>query len=430
MLGACGAGLAVLAGCADLRARFGDGEEERGYDAGPLVEVTEGEAPTRPDTFPVDVTDRTLERHYGRAREFVATVPERPDVPNGVVAERLRSLRARAVEGIDDRRDAATGPWRLDAARRVRGEAAEVNGAYRAAVGELERKAITRSRGKLRADLHALVAESNYLGDDPAETLIVHAELEGLRGRVRRSAEAWPPFPSDPAADVFRAAEIVGTVEEGWAALGDAIRLRARYLDGTSDQRSYRGSITATAHRLDRRASLDRRRVDEYLDVRATEAFERNVEGTPAAEVYEEARRTVEFASGDADRDRRSGEYAMATLGAATELASIRAFRAAIGAIEAGEYGHPKDAERVVTAHEEAVAALREAWATEPAGVSVEVAEPAREAVAEAHHRLDGTDGQAHEVDSAFASLAYARLYAEAVPDVAAAVVGALESDG
>jgi hypothetical protein len=429
VLGACGAGLAALAGCAELDVEIGDDEAEREYDVAPLAAIAEEDPPTRPDSFPVDVTEELVERHYDRAREFVAAVPERPAVPNGVVAERLRDRRERAIEGIDDRPDAATGPSRLGAARRTRSEAAEVNGAYRAAVDEIERESVARSREELRRDLHELAAESDYRGGDPAEALVVHAELEGLRGYARRSAEAWPPFPADPAADAFRVGEIVGSVEEGWAALGDAIRLRARYLDGTDDPRSYRSAMTAAAHRLDRRTATYRRRVGEFLDTRAAEAFDRDVEGTPAAELYEEARQNVEFASDDAGRERRAGDHATATLGAATELASLRAFRAVIDAVEAGEYGPPEDAERVSTAHREAIAALRETWTTEPVGVSAELAEPAREAVAEAHYRLEDTGGEAYEVDSAFASLVRARLYAEVVPDTVASVVAALESE-
>jgi hypothetical protein len=428
VLGACGAGLAALAGCAELDVEIGEDEVEREYDVGPLAAMAGEEPPTRPDAFPVDVTAELVERHYDRAREFVAAVPERPAVPNGVVAERLRGRRERAAEGIDDRPDAATGPARLGAARRARSEAARVNGAYRAAVGEIDRESVARSRGELRRDLHELAAESDYRGGDPAEALVVHAELEGLRGHARRSAEAWPSVPADPAADVFRVGEIVGSVEEGWAALGDAIRLRTRYLDGTDEPRSYRSAMTAAAHRLDRQASMDRRRVGEFLDTRAAEAFEGDVEGTPAAELYEETRRNVEFASDDADRERRAGDHATATLGAATELASLRTFRAVIDAIEAGEYGPPEDAERVRAVHREATAALREAWATEPVGVSVELAEPAREAVSEAHYRFEDTGGEAYEVDSAFASLVRAKRYAEAVPDATASVVAALES--
>jgi hypothetical protein len=49
--------------------------------------------------------------------------------------------------------------------------------------------------------------------------------------------------------------------------------------------------------------------------------------------------------------------------------------------------------------------------------------------VSEAHYRLEGTEGEAYEVGSAFASLVRARRYAEAVPGAVASVVDALESE-
>lgn len=427
VLAACGAGLAALAGCSAVDATLGDGEE-REYDAGALAALG-GEVPTRPDAFPVRVGEEEVERHYDRARELLAAVPERPEVPNGAVAERLRDRRERAVGRLEDRPELPTGPRRLDAARRVRGDAAEVEGAYRAAVGETGRGTVAGRRAELRSDLHSFESEWDYRGGEPSAALVVHAELERLRGTVRRSAEAWPPFPADPAADVFRVGEIVEDLEDGRAALTDAERLRTRYVAGTADPRSFRPAITAASHRLERRASWRRRNVHGALDRPAREAFDRSVEGTPAEHLYSEARQHARRAADD-EGTRRTGEHATATLGRATDLAGLRAFEAVVDAVEAGGYGPPEDADRVATAREEAVAALREAWATDPAPVSVEVAEAAHRAIWEGDRRLERTDGRAHEVDAAFASFAYAGLYAEAVPDVVAAVADALGDVG
>lgn len=429
VLAGCGAGLAALAGCsADLGT---DGDEEREYDAGALGDVVEGqETPTRPETFPVGVPETMLDRHYGRARELVGAVPERPAVPNEAVAERLRERRTRVVRELEERPDAATGPDRLAAARRIRGSAAEVNGAYRAAVGELDRDSVAGNRRALRADVHGFRGGWTYRGGDPARALVVHAEIEGLLRTARQRAEAWPPFPEAPRRDVFRAGEVLGNLSEGWAAFADAGRLRTRYLAGVPDPASYRSAATAAAHRLGRRASMARRRLDEYPELPAPEAFERAVEGTPAARLYERARRGTEHAAGDVDSARRGGEHATATLEGARGLASVGAFRAAIDAIEAGEYGPPEDAGPVAAAREAAVTALREAWATEPVPVSAEVAEPAREALVSGDFRLEETDGEAYEVDDALAAFGYARLYAEAVPDAVTAVLAAVEGEG
>jgi hypothetical protein len=430
VLAAGGAGLAALAGCSvDLD--VGEGGDEREYDAGALRDVVEGrEVPTRPDAFPVRVPEAMLDRHYGRARQLVAAVPERPDVPNGAVAERLRERRARVVRDVAERPDAPTGPDRLAAARRVRGAAAEVNGAYRAAVGELDRALVAGNREALREDVHGFRGGWDYRGGDPARALVVHAELEGLLRTARRRVEAWPPFPEDPRDDVFRAGEVLGDLSEGWTAFADAGRLRTRYLADVPEPVSYRPAITAAAHRIDRRASMERRRLHDYTERPAPEAFELTVEGTPAGYLYERARRGAENAAEDADAARRAGERARATLEGARALASVRAFRAAIDAVEAGEYGPPEDAGPVAAAREVAVAALREAWTTEPVPVSVETVEPARETLSSGYFRLEGADGQAFEADDALADFAYARLYAEAVPDAVSAVLDALQGDG
>jgi hypothetical protein len=429
VLAACGAGLTALAGCSvDVSVGEDDGPE---YDGAALRAIPEEQpVPPRPDAFPVRVDDTLVERHYDRARELVGAVPERPDVPNGAVAERLHERRARVAGRLDERSDAPTGPRRLAAARRVRGDAAEVNGAYRAATGDVTRERVEDRREVLRSDLRAFESEWTYRGGEPAPALVFHAELEELVRAARRNAEAWPPLADDPRDDVFRAGEVCGNVEAGWAALGDAYRLRRRYLEEASDPSSYRSAVTVAAHRLDRRASMERRRVDDFLDVPAPEAFERDVEETPAAVLYEEARRYVRFADEDAESAREAGEHATATLRGAGELATLRTFGTSIDAIRAGEYGRPEGTEPVTTAGEEAVAALREAWTTEPAGVSAEVAGRARESLASGHSRLEHADGQSFEVDDALAAFAFTRLYAEAVPGVVAAVVDALGEDG
>jgi hypothetical protein len=439
ILAASGAGLAALAGCAGIDVPLGGEDEEREYDPEALARLVDGDDPTAPDVFPVRVTEATVERHYDRARELLSTVPERPEVPNGVIAERLREERERAAERLEEREraaerleerdDAPTGLERLEDARYARIEAAEIEGSYRAAVGEVDHETVAERRAALRADRLGFETEWEYRGDDPARALVVHAELERLVGEARRSAEAWPPFPDDPRDDVFRVGEIVGELERGRAALGDATRLRSRYVEGT-ETRSYRSAITAAAGRLERRTTDHRRRLHDHLDRRASEAFERSVEGTPAEYLYHEARQRARGAADGAERARRTGDHATAALRSGTGLAALRTFGAVVDAVEAGEYGPPEDVDRLATAREDAVAALREAWGTEPVPASVELTWPARDALQDARYRLEDAEGDARMVRHAYANLAYAGLYAERVPEVVAAVTGALAGDG
>lgn len=429
VLAACGAGVAALAGCSvDVSVGGDDGPE---YDGAALRAIVEEQpVPPRPDAFPVRVRDRLVERHYDRARELVGTIPERPAVPNEAVAERLRERRERVADRLEDRSDAPRGLDRLAAARRVRGDAGEIDGAYRAAVGNVDREQVDDRRETLRGDLHAFEGEWAYRGGEPEQALVFHAELEGLVRAVRRNVEAWPPLPEDPRDDVFRAGEVLGNLEEGRATLDDGDRLRVRYLDSVPEPTSYRSTVTAAAHRLDRRASMERRRVGDFLDVPAPEAFEREIEETPAARLYERARDGAEQWIGDAGSTRRSGEHATATVESARALAALRTFEAAVDAIRAGEYGRPDDTGPVATAGEEAVEALRGAWATEPVAVSAVVSEPARWALSSGHSRLEHADGHPFEVDHALGSFAFVRLYAERVPGVVAAVRDALGGTG
>jgi len=423
VLSACGAGLAALAGCADLDVTGGG--ETPAYDPDRLRTVAEQGAPSRRDAFPVAVTDEDRERHYDRGRSLVETIPERPEVPNGVVARRLREEREHVLEHLGESPDAETGLGRLSEARGVRADAAEANGAYRAATGEIDAESVPRRREELRAALRRFEADWAYRGGDPATALVVGAELEDLTGAGRSDAEAWPPFPEDPVADVFGAGEVVRTVESGEATLEDAERLRARYLDGI-DARPYRAAITVAAHRLDRRASRESRRLDEYLDASREDApFGRDIEDVPAGSLYRRARVRLED---DASRgERRAGNHAMAALTSARRLADARTFDAVIDAIRGGEYGPPEDADRVVTAREEAVAALETAWATEPTAVSAELAWPAHDALTNGHRNLERTDGHEHDVHQALGWFAFARLYAEAVPGAVEAVLDALD---
>lgn len=429
VLAACGAGLAALAGCAEVDVSLGE-DEEREYDPEALARLAEDGDPTAPDAFPVRVPDETVERHYDRAGELLAAVPERPDVPNGVIAERIREERERAAERLEERDDAPTGFERLGDARYARREAAEVNGAYRAAVEGIDRETVAERRSALRADRLEFEAEWDYRGDDPARALVVHAELERLVEDARRNAEAWPPFPDDPRDDVFQVGEIVGEVERGRAALGDAIRLRTRYTEEATDPESYRAVVTAAAGRLELRTTDRRRRLHGYLDRRASEAFERSVEETPAEYLYHEARQRVRGAAEGAEEARRTGDHATAALRSAIELAGLRAFDEVVDAVEAGEYGPPEDVDRIAAAHEDAVAALEEAWGTEPIPASVELSWPARDSLQDARYRLEDADVDARMVHRAYASLVYTRLYAERVPEAVGALTDALGGGG
>lgn len=430
VLAACGTGLAALAGCASVD--LGGRSDDRSYDEARLDAVVQAGVPEPPDAFPIAVPDAMVDRHTDRARSLLAVVPEDPDLPNGAVAQRLREARGEVVERLESGNGGTTGRDRLAHARRMRADAAEVNGAYRAATRVLDAKTVEERRSALRADALAFAADWDYRGGDPAGALVVHAELEERLRATRRGARAWPPFPADPTTDVFRAGTILGQLETGRAALEDAKRIRGRYLDGVPEPTAYRGVFTVAAHGLDARTDDRFRRYDDFVEVGGSDEelpFDRSLDGTPALELFRAGRSYADAATERGANDRiRAGEYASATLDAARGLASLRAFEAVLDAIESGEYGRPEGAERLATERQAAVAALEAAWRTAPAPVSAAITWPARESIDHAVYRL-GQSADPHDVDGALGRLAFARLYAEAVPPVVDAVSAALEPD-
>jgi hypothetical protein len=422
VLAACGAGMAALAGCSSVGIG-GDGDDEPAYDRGRVDEIARKEVPTRPDAFPVTVTDGMVDRHHDRARELLDAVPPRPTVPNGAITKRLRDMREAVATAVPDPGSDETvdrrGPERLGRPRHVRADAAELLGAYRAATGEMDPEWVADRREGLRSDLRAFEREWTYRGSDPADAMVVHAELEGYRDRVRRSAEAWPPVPDDPVAAPLDVGEIVRRVEAGRATLADATRLRERYLTELEDPRSFRSTMTVAAHRIHRRSSFAGRRIEEYARGGPDDLpFDRSLEGTPAIHFFDELQADVRHEGENANEDRRAGNHARATLASARRLAGVRAFETVFDGIEADKYGTPDDADRVAEARAAALEALQAAWETTPVPLSVDVTYPAHDAFRWGHRKLDGSRGASSSVNEALASFVYARLYAEEVPAV------------
>jgi hypothetical protein len=318
---------------------------------------------------------------------------------------------------------------RLSRARGVRAEAAEFVAAYHAATGTLDPENVENGRNDLRSAVTAFEADWEYRGNDPASALVVHQELETLVGIARRNAEASPPVPGTPTADVFEVGEIVHDLENGRGSLEDANRLRERYLAESPDPRSFRSTFTVAADRLNRPRLVRDERINEYVEAGPDDLpFERSLDGTPALQLFDDARRELRFNRTDASDAREQRQYASAVIAGARTIASVRAFETVIDAIEAGEYERPENVDRVAAEREDAVAALSEAWENAPASLSVEIADPAFDALRSGHWHLDRGGVSTHDVDEVFASFAFATFLAEVVPDVLDTTLRTLEN--
>lgn len=428
VLAACGAGMAALAGCSQFDVVGGG--DDREFDADRLAEIGAREVPTPPDAFPVAVPDAMAQRHRDRARTLLDRVPANPDLPNGTVVERLRRERERVLDRLDpdgdEDEDGSNLPdeWldRLGSARYVRAEAAMVEAAYRAATGEVTPASVADRQERLRGDLLDFEADWTYRGDDPAIAVVLHRELEELRRDVRRGVDQRRAVPDDPVADVFRVGEIVRDVEEGRAALTDALDLRRRYREGLSDAGTYRNAISAAVGRIETFRRSRYRGFGGSLDPEEP-PFDRSIEGTPAARLYREATVHAEGHREDVETARRRGDLADAVVESGHALASLRALEDVVAAIESEEVGKPTAAEDVAAVRREATEALTAAWGGSPTALAVELAWPAYGAFREATGDLGGRgfedddEPTAPDADRAYATFVYAARYAETVPE-------------
>lgn len=375
VLAACGAGLTTLAGCSSLD----PGGDTPSYDTARLAALGQMDVPQPPATFPVSVPDAMLSRHRDRARALVERVPEQPDVP-GDVRERLREDRKAVLDRLDATDDDATGRTRtplgqLAAARALRGDAAAVDAAYRAATNDITRQAVADRRADLRSALVTFERDWTYRGDDPATAVVVHRALEQLRLEARPGIAPERAFPEEPTVDVFRVGELVRHLERGEAALTDAGRLRTRYRDGLSGPRPYWTAISVATGRLQRISEQYREDLHFYIDADVEELpFDRSIEGTPLERLYFRAVDGLEIFRTDAEQARHRGDPAAVLIATAIELTVLRALDAVVADIENDRVTVPETVDGIAAARQEAIDTLERAWSTDPTALAAAVA--------------------------------------------------------
>lgn len=431
-----GTALVGLAGCAEIRSHLDDTGSSLAFDPAELEDLEDQATLTAPEPFPVEIPPAWVERHRERARALLDAVPESPDIPNEVMADKLRSNRKAAAEAIRD--DVAAGGHheghrteprnareRLQAWRYRRRRAAAVRAAYRAAIGDLDRRAVRDRRGTLRSDVTAFTTSVDYRGPNPIATLVLHHEIEELVEEMRGGVEGWPTFPGDPADAVFRVGDFVATIERGRAALEDALALRERFLDSAGQTESFRDAFGVAAHRLGRDLTETTHRMDRYVDSQ-TPPFDRDVADTPAAELYRRLRARTDGVDRSFDRSLHRGHVASAVFRAGTGLTELETLESAAAAIEEGNYAVPETATVVRREREHAVANLRHAWNHDPRVLSRTLATPALHSLRMARDAFERGSLGRREVFHLYAQYAHARRYAALVPDATDHVLGAL----
>ena len=393
---------------------FGDGIPAIAWPASPL---------------PVSLPASLLESHRTRATQLYSSVPASPPIPNEVVADELAEDREYLGERIEAGSDATITLEAIDDWRSVRGSAAHLRGAYRAATGADDGAALADRRETVRAELGEFVADLEYQATDPIEAVLVYAPVEDLLGDVRRYVRPIHPYPDALIAAVEQAGDAVRDGELATASLTDARGFRETYLSDRDSVDHQWSRLIDVSRTLDHAAHRTRDTIGEYAQQYDPESvFDRDL-GPVSEELFRVASRRVESGSGrDREYERYGhGEYARAILESTQELAAVAVLDRIVDGIESGAFA----AEATVSAVNSAAADARSAVeslgeATNP-HLAVAVARPGIGSYAGARRRLDE---RYFDPAEAQASFRYATMYARVAPQAADYLVDRLESDG
>lgn len=427
-------GLAALAGCANLPVVGSD--DEVTYDSQRLFDLASEWSFEAPSQYPAPVPDQLAVAHQERAASLLADVPSELSFPNEVVTYRLSDMRQSVAAELAD---AAVGDATLEslgAWRHERGDAAEVRGAYEAAQGEASRAAFRERQETVRGRLGSFRETWAHRGHDVVEAFAVHREVERRVAAGRRYLVPEHSFPSDPQSSVFDVGRLVGEVERASGEVDDAVGLRDAYVDSSMEPQW--ADIASAAGNLEHATHATRRPVEPYVSRDASvDGFERDVEGTPARQLFEETNLLVRGARSRAEDALERGGYASAVGLFGWELVGLVAMSGVVDAIQAGEYGLPASTDAVVDHREAAAAAVMDAFDVEPPLVSAVVAEPAWRELVEGDQEL--ADRRAYEsaeeapdrrdVVHAVGHYAAAEHVARAVPAVVDRVAAALRAE-
>ena len=429
-------GVSSLAGCAD-RAFGVFGSERQTIDGEALADLVDGDPPSVPETFPVDIEPSFVDDQRVAAESKLDDVPapfDEEQIPNGVIRERLNGEYESARESVGATSDAETPYERLGHATRARTSAHEVLAAWRAIESAVTVDDLRESRSAVGDDVDAFASRWSYVGDGPVRAAVVHAEIE----REIRGARNWLSFRGralDRAADnVLDFADLAVDIERARVDVAVGSYLFDRFRAGLDAERDRRERFERARETLRDRIETRRESLPDETDD-PTSLVERDIDETAGvialADLVRDARYRSEETSSNRERD--SPSLASAALAAANALVYLRAFESLHERIEDGDDLAVESVADVRSLRADAVDAVRAARDTDRARTVAAAVLPqfARE--------IRWTDDQlerssdAVPVDSAARDAAQYVVVAEtcrAVPPVSADVAAALRGDG
>ena len=356
----CVGTVASLAGCSEILS----GERERTIDAGRLAEVVAADAPTVPETLPVEIEESFVDEQRSSAESDLAAVPapfDREEIPNGVIRERLNDTYEAATDSIDQIDEVETPYGRLGQANSARVDAHQVQAAWRAIEEDLTQSDLADEALAIQSAIDEVAARWSYVGDDPVRAVIVHDEIETeirsarnwLSSRTSRTRrEDWT------ALDVANLAEDHERARTSVAVASYVFDRFRESLDTTAEQRSrfesareeLRGQIR------DRMGSLPPEDVDE-----PTSLVDRDIDETAGVRALASIGSEARYRADDALEADDGPSLVSNVLGAADALVYARAFGTLRERIQDGDDIAVERAEDVAELRSEAVEAVNEA---------------------------------------------------------------------
>ena len=409
-LGAVGGG--SIAGCVSLS------KEERSSTVSREVSLSDDaiEPVAYPESpFPVSIPPAVADTHRTRVSELLESVPKDITVPNGAIAQELRSHRQQTADELNQ---PVAGPWpttELETWRQRREEAATVRGAYRAATGTNDAETVTTRRETIAAEFHSFLAEHDYQAASAREALSVHNPIETLIARCRELLRPAITYPDNPLAEPFRAGDALGRIELASATLTDIRTLHDTYLLAREETYTHHAELRQMANRL--RRAVHRSYDDVEAVVNAEKPpFEAELSDTPARFLFDTTRRRAESAKENVDTSVEDGRYATAIIEAAHTLGHIETLRDVYAAIQNGEYQDAVSEESLhtaVTAARDGLTSLE----TDGQPLRTHIAEPAFFTFNSVLDGLDSTYGGPSRHEAVFRWIATYSQFVDAVSD-------------
>lgn len=424
-----------LAGCAALPDLDDEDLSPPDYDQSAVTATVSDPFPVAPAVFPVAIPDARFQDHETRARELLDAVPENPDIPNEVVAERITRHRTDLADRFGDMERTTTPRDRLGRWRYYRTDAAEVWGSYVSATDQYSTDEFQSRYEELRSEYAAFAENWDYRGSDPTEALVVHHAIERLVSHGRDELLTTGPFPTDPQTAVFEAGRMVEAHERAAANLADARTFREQFLAGEANPPSRRLPFAAATERLRDPVEIrvSREPYDSALE-KGPDALDVDIGSGPAGRAFQHARRYAMGAQRALRRARDQNNAATGTLQAARYRHAHHTFRETVDAIQAGDITWPQDVAGLRRLREDTIAALETAWDTDPKHLAVELTRQATDVLGHARpRRFDDTADEHptvddHDLADFVGTLHYAKRYADGVPDLTRTVVDTITS--